>query len=89
MTRRRVVIALWCACLFAVWNVIFDFHVWTSATDFTRQQVTLHQSGQPGLSLHDGFSPRVSDAAVRATLYTLPLLAVGAISIYLSFRRVR
>jgi hypothetical protein len=77
------------ACLVVSWNVIFDQLVWTAATEFTQAQVLRHQRGEPLTTIHDGFSPRVRDAAVRASLWTLPILAVGAVSVYVSFRRVR
>ena len=89
MTQRAVVIALWGAFAFVAWNVIFDRLVWTAAMDFTREQITQHQAGQPLTSIHAGFSPQVGDAARRATLWTLPIIAAGVLTVYFSFRRVR
>ena len=89
MSRRAVVIALWGAFTFVTWHVIFDRLVWTAATDFTRQQVTAHDAGRPTSTIHDGFSPRVRDAAVQASLWTLPVVAAGALTVYLSFRQGR
>lgn len=89
MTRRGVIIGLWAACLVVAWNVIFDQLVWTAATEFTQAQVLQYQSGQPLTSIHDGFSPRVREAALLASLWTLPILAVGVLSVYVSFRRGR
>lgn len=89
MTHRAVVIALWGAFAFVAWNVIFDRLVWTAAMEFTRDQVTHHHAGQPLTSIHDGFSPQVGDAALRATLWTLPIIAAGVLTVYFSFRRVR
>jgi hypothetical protein len=89
MTYRAVVVALWGAFAFVAWNVIFDQLVWTAATEFTREQITRHQSGQTVTSIHAGFSPRVGDAALQASLLTLPIVAAGAASIYFAFRRER
>jgi hypothetical protein len=89
MTRRRVVIALWLVFVCVAWNVTFDRLVGTAATEFTRDQVMQYQTGQPGPSIHDGFSPRVRGAAWQASLWTLPIVAAGVASIYFSFRRVR
>ena len=89
MTRRRVVVVLWCVFAFVAWNVIFDRLVATAAVEFTRDQVMRHQGGQPLTSIHDGFSPRVRDAALLASLWTAPIVAAGALSIFFSFRQVR
>ena len=89
MTNRAILIALWAAFAFVAWNVIFDRLVWTAAMDFTREQVTQYQAGHPVTSIHAGFSPRVGDAALRAALWTLPIIAAGAAAAYFSFRRVR
>ena len=89
MSRRAVVIALWSAFAFVTWNVIFDRLVWTAATEFTREQVTAHRAGRPLTTIHDGFSPRVRDAAFEASLWTLPVIAAGALTVYLSFRQGR
>jgi hypothetical protein len=86
---RRVLVALWLVFAFVAWNVIFDQLVATSAVEFTRDQVTRHHQGQPVTSIHDGFSPRVGEAAVEASLWTLPILAAGALATFFSFRRVR
>jgi hypothetical protein len=89
MTQRTLTVALWCAFAFVAWNVIFDRLVWTAAMEFTQQQVTLHQTGQPVTSIHDGFSPRVRTAAVQASLWTLPIIVTGGIAVYLSCRQAR
>lgn len=89
MSRRAVAIALWGAFAFVAWNVIFDRLVWTAATQFTREQVMLHQAGRPLNTIHQGFSPRVGDAALEASLWTLPIVAAGALTLYFSCRQVR
>ena len=86
-TRRGVVIALWIAFAFVTWNVIFDRQVANAAVEFTRDQVVRHQQGIATTSIDVGFSPRVSDAAWRASLWTSPILVAGAVSIYFGFRR--
>ena len=89
MTRIGVVAALWAVFAFVTWNVLFDRQVHVAAVEFTRDQVLRSQHGAPLISLHDGFSPRVSDAARQATLWVVPILAVGAVATVVSFRRVR
>lgn len=89
MTRLSVVIALWAAFAFVTWNVLFDRYVMTAAVEFTREQVVRHQRREALTSIHDGFTPRVHDAAQQASLRVAPLVLVGAASIFVSFRRVR
>jgi hypothetical protein len=89
MTRPRVIVCLWIACAFVAWHVIFDQLVWSAATEFTREQIRNYQSGQPLISIHAGFSPRVTAAAWQALVWTLPIVAVAAVSVYFSFRQVR
>jgi hypothetical protein len=89
MTPRRVAILLWLVFVAVAWNVIFDRLVWTAATDFTREQVVRRQAGDSLISIHEGFSPQVRQAALRASLWTLPLFAGGAAAIFISFRRGR
>jgi hypothetical protein len=89
MTRLGVAIALWCVFAFVTWNVIYDRLVAVAAVEFTRDQITRHQTGQPVTSIHEGFSPRVREAALEASLWTTPILAAGALSVFLSFRRGR
>jgi hypothetical protein len=88
MKRPALVGALWGAFAFVAWNVIYDQLVWTAATEFTRDQILQYQAGRPVTSIHDGFSPRVGDAAVQAFFYTLPIIAAGVAAVYVSFRRV-
>ncbi len=85
--RRGVVIALWVAFAFVTWNVIFDRHVANAAVEFTREQIVRHQQGKATIPIDVGFSPRVSDAAWRASLWTSPILVAGALSMYFGFRR--
>lgn len=89
MTERGVAVALWCAFAFVAWNVIYDQLVWTAATEFTRDQIARYEAGRPVTSIHEGFSPRVAAAAWRASLWTLPIIAAGCVSVYFSFRRGR
>jgi len=84
---RGVVIALWIAFVFVTWNVIFDRHVANAAVEFTREQIVRYQQGRPTTSIDVGFSPRVRDAAWRASLWTSPIVVAGALSIYFGFRR--
>jgi hypothetical protein len=85
--RRGVVIALWIAFAFVTWNVIFDRHVANAAVEFTREQILRYQQGQATTTIDVGFSPRVRNAAWRASLWTSPILVAGALSIYFGFRR--
>ena len=85
--RRGVAIALWIAFAFVTWNVIFDRHVANAAVTFTREQIVRYQQGYATTPIEVGFSPRVKDAAWRASLWTSPILVAGALSIYFGFRR--
>jgi hypothetical protein len=89
MMRRGVVTVLWLVFAFVAWNVIFDRLVADAAAEFTQQQVRRQQAGETLTTIHDGFSPRVREAAVQASLWTAPILVVGAAVIHFSFRRVR
>lgn len=89
MTRVGLVAALWAVCAFVTWNVMFDRHVMTSAVEFTRHQVVRHQDGDVLLSIHEGFSPSVTQAARRATLWVVPIVAVGGLMTFLTFRQGR
>ena len=89
MTRIWVIVAWWAVFAFVAWNVLFDRHVMASAVEFTRDQVVRHQSGAALVSIHEGFSPRVRDAAQQATLWVAPILAAGALTVFFSFRRRR
>ena len=89
MTRVRLVAVLWAVFAFVTWNVIFDRRVQVAAEEFTVEQVVRHQNGSPTVSIHDGFSPRVRDAALRATLWVVPILGVGALTTFVSFRQER
>jgi hypothetical protein len=89
MARVGIVAALWAVFAFVTWNVLFDRHVYVAAMEFTRDQILRSQNGAPLISIHDGFSPRVSDAARQATLWVLPILGVGALTTFVSFRRAR
>ena len=89
MTRLGVVAALWAVFAFVTWNVIFDRHVNVAAVEFTRDQVLRYQNGATPISIHNGFSPSVREAALQATLWVVPILGVGALTTLVSFRRVR
>jgi hypothetical protein len=87
MRRRGVVIALWLVFAFVTWNVVFDRYVATDAVEFTREQIVRRQQGEPVTSIHEGFTPRVGRAAIRASLWTMPIVAAGAVAAFLTFRR--
>jgi hypothetical protein len=89
MTRVGVVAALWAVLAFVTWNVLFDRRVNLAAEEFTRQQIVRAQNGGSPMSIHDGFSPRVRDAALQATLWVVPILGAGALTTWVSFRRIR
>jgi len=81
MMQRRVAIALWLALAFVTWNVSFDRSVADAAHAFTREQIVRHQQGLPAIPIEAGFSPQLSPAALRASLYAGAVLAcaMGAI----------
>lgn len=86
MSRAGVAL-LWGVFAFVAWNVVFDRHVTSAALEFTRTQVERHHEGEHGASLHTEFSPRVRDAAARASLWVSPILVAGALAIYVHARR--
>ena len=89
MTRTVVVMALWGGFALVTWNVMFDRYVMGSAIEFTRVQVVRYQNGEPLLSIHEGFSPRLRDAALQASLWVAPIVAAGALATALTRRQGR
>lgn len=89
MNRPGVVIALWLTFAFVAWNVIYDRQVTTAAVEFAREQILVYQNGGRPASLHAGFSPRVREAALGASLWVTPILVAGALAVYYSSRRKR
>jgi hypothetical protein len=87
MSRLAVAVALWVAFVFIAWNVIYDRYVAVAAVEFTRQQILAYDRGAPLTPIHDGFSPRVRDAAWRASLLVSPIAVAGGVAIYMAFRR--
>ena len=86
MSRLALAISLWAAFVLITWNVIYDRYVAVSAVEFTRQQILAYERGAQVTSIHEGFSPRVREAAWRASLLVSPIVAVGGIAIYFTFR---
>lgn len=82
MKNRRVVVALWLACAFVTWNVVFDRGVAVAAVEFTRDQIARHQQGEPVAFIDDAFSPRVRAAALEASLYAIAILVVGGVVVF-------
>ena len=81
MTRAVVVaFCFWLVLAFVTWNVIFDRHVAVSAVAFTREQTRNHLAGRPVVSIDDAFSPEVSAAASRASLWAGAVVLVGAMA---------
>ena len=89
MSRLAVAMAVWIAFVFVAWNVLYDRYVAISAVQFTREQILRDQRGEPVTPIHDGFSPQVSAAARRASLWMSPVAVAGALTIYFTFRRSR
>ena len=75
---RAAVIALWLACAFVTWNVVFDRHVALAALTFTREQIDRHERGDATSRIDEAFEPQVGRAAVIASLYAAGVLAGGA-----------
>jgi hypothetical protein len=48
-----------------------------------------YHNGDALISIHEGFSPSVRQAAVQATLWIVPIMAVGTLTTWLTFRRAR
>ena len=87
MSRLTVAIVLWVAFVCVAWNVIYDRYIAISAVEFTRQQILAYERGGSLTSIHDGFSPRVGDAAWRASVLVSPIAIVGGVALYVTFRR--
>jgi hypothetical protein len=75
---RRIALIVWAAFAFVTWNVVFDRQVYLAAVEFTQQQIERYQRGEAVVSIDAAFSPRVGQAAWRASLGGGAVLAVGA-----------
>ena len=75
---RRLTLIVWAAFAFVTWNVVFDRQVYLAAVEFTQQQVERYQRGEAVSSIDAVFSPRVREAAWRASAWGGAVLAVGA-----------
>ena len=89
MSRVAVAMALWVACAFVAWNVIFDRYVSVAAIEFSREQILRYQHGDSLISIHAGFSPQVRHAAWQSSLWVSPVLVGGVLAVYFTFRRMR
>jgi hypothetical protein len=83
---RRVALICWAAFAFVTWNVVFDRHVYLAAVQFTQQQIVRYQNGESVRSIDASFTPRLSDAARRASLWAGSVLAVGVILAFVAGR---
>lgn len=74
---RRVALIVWAAFAFVTWNVVFDRQVYLAAVEFSQQQIERYQRGEPVASIDAAFSPRVGQAAQRASVWGGAVLAAG------------
>ena len=75
---RLITLTIWAAFAFVTWNVVFDRQVYLAAVEFTAQQIERYQRGEAVASIDAAFSPRVGQAAWRASAWGGAVLAVGA-----------
>ena len=78
MRRYRVALVAWGAFAVVVWNVTFDWAVDREAFAFVRAQAARQAQGVPLATLNEAFRPRVRQAAVRSTGWTVLVLVLGA-----------
>jgi hypothetical protein len=83
---RRTALAIWFACAFVTWNVVFDRGVNRAAVEFTQQQIERHARGEPTRTINEAFRPRLGDAALTASVWGAAVLASGLIVIRLAAR---
>jgi hypothetical protein len=72
-----IALALWAVFAALVFSVIFDFHTRVAAVDFMTAQFYRRAQGLPVETIEHGFRPLVRQAAQRAALWPLLILALG------------
>lgn len=78
MTRPvKRALLLWAVLAVVVFNVTFDWQTRMSNLAFTVAQVQRRAQGRPLQTINDGFRPLVGEAAQRASIWLLLILAVG------------
>ena len=85
-TPARVAMGLWLLLAIVVFNVRFDWLTHTAGLDFVNQQLQRQRSGQPVITVNDGFRPMVRDAARQAALWPLVIGAAGTAVVTLAAR---
>jgi hypothetical protein len=64
---------------FVVWNGAFDLQVRRAGEAFTSAQVDRWRQQEPPQLIRDTFTPRVRDAAIRASAAAAVVLALGLV----------
>jgi len=67
----------WILLAIVVFNVKFDWDVRAANHAFVRSQIVRHQQGLPTLTINDGFTPMVRDAARDAAVWLTAIAGVG------------
>ena len=78
MSRAKTTaLTLWAVFAALVFSVIFDFHTRVAAVNFMAAQFQRRQQGAPLETIEHGFRPLVREAAQRAAIWPLLILALG------------
>ncbi|HYU78221.1 MAG TPA: hypothetical protein VEK56_04505 [Vicinamibacterales bacterium] len=86
---RRLVLAVWAALAFVIWNVVYDREVSLAGAEFTRTQVQRYQRGEPVASINAAFRPRVAHAAQIASIWGGGVLTTGIVLSKIAERQSR
>jgi hypothetical protein len=70
--------AVWALLAAAVFSVTFDWQTRMAGFTFIESQMDRRARGVPPATIEDGFRPLVGDAARRAALWMLVVVAAGS-----------
>jgi len=81
--RTRLVIALWAGIAVVMWNGLYDVGISLGVRDY-QVQAALHDAGRaPYTPMDEAMAQTVTDAALRATLWTALVLAAACATTWL------
>ena len=84
--RAKLALALWAVFAIVVFNVTFDWQTRMAGVAFLESQHVRRAQGLPLATIAAGFRPLVVDAAGRASMWLLVVLAIGTSGIAFSSR---
>jgi hypothetical protein len=67
---------------FVGWNVAFDREVARAGNEFTRTQIARYERGEATTPIARGFTPRVREAALSASVVGAAIAAAGCFLIF-------